>query len=247
MNSKSFRMDRRRFLQMSGAALATAAVMPAMLANELAMHPKRLSVGFAPLDGDARVVAASSIPSGDGAFIRTGARVTVLGSGGIAPQQRRAVELVAHYGITDNGTRTYVPFRAWSCSRGVTGCGNKAVSFNVPVDEEQRVLFSVMAEQPPVRQDGLLARYATNGDASSEAVALPVALSLQSDAGSIKLARGFYFLAPLFEGDSEPSWSACELLNEGGRVSLVERGLFESRPAQFEHFILRVDYVPEKK
>lgn len=249
MNSKSIRMDRRRFLQTSGAALATAAVVPAMLANELSMHPKRLSVGFAPIDGDGRVVPASSIPSGDGAFIRTGARITILGTSGSAPAQRRTVELVAHYGINnDDGTRTYTPFRAWGCSRGVTGCPNKAYSFNVPVDEEQRVLFSVMAEDLPVRGEGLLARYATTDAApAAPPVALPIALSLQSDPGSIKLARGYYFLAPLFEGDSEPAWSSCELQTEGPRVSLVERGLFESRAAQFEHFVLRVDYVPEKK
>ena len=172
MNSKSFRMDRRRFLQTSGAALASAAVAPAMLANELAMRPKRLSIGFAPLDGDGRVVPATSITAGDGAFIRTGARVTVLGTGGTSAAARRGVELLAHYGFDDNGTRAYAPVRVWGCSR-LTGCTGKQVSFNVPVDEEQRVMFSVTAEEPPVKQEGMLTRYTPSDAAASPAVSLP--------------------------------------------------------------------------
>lgn len=247
MSSKSFRIDRRRFLQTSGAALASAAVAPGMLASELAMRPKRLSVGYASLEGDGRVMPASSIPAGDGAFIRTGARITVLGSRGSSPAQRRSVELVAHYGLNDdNGTRVYAPFRVWGCSRDASGCANKAVGFNMPVDEEQRVLFSVLAGEPPARPDGLLSRYTTTAT-PGDPVALPIALSLQSDASSLKLARGYYFIAPLFEGDSEPSWSSCEVNRESADGTLIERSLFESRPAQFEHFVIRVDYAPEPK
>jgi len=246
MSSKSFRIDRRRFLQTSGAALASAAVAPGMLANELAMRPKRLSVGYAPLEGDAGVMPASSIPAGDGAFLRTGARITVLGSRGASPSQRRSVELLAHYGITGaDGTRVYAPFRVWGCSRDTSGCAGKAVAFNVPMDEEQRVLFSVLAAEAPARPDGLLSRYATTAT-PGDPVSLPIVLSLQSDASSLKLARGYYFVAPLFEGDSEPSWSSCEV-NREGSVALIERSLFDSRPAQFEHFVFRIDYAPEPK
>jgi hypothetical protein len=85
---------------------------------------------------------------------------------------------------------------------------------------------------------------ATAATAPAAATSLPVELSLLGTAGSHKLARGFYFIAPLFEGDSEPSWSSCELKNNEGQWSLVERSLFEdAKPAAFEHFILRIDYA----
>ena len=54
-----------------------------------------------------------------------------------------------------------------------------------------------------------------------EGAALPVTLSLASGDDSLKLVRGFYVVAPLFENDSEPSWSGYGLNKVDGRWALT--------------------------
>ncbi len=136
MITKRHQMGRRDFLRVSSTcALATAAVGPKLLAEVAAASPRRLVVGFSSPDEFAGVIAAASIPAGDGAFIGRGARITVSGASGApaAPRARRAVDLLAHYSYFEGSERKSVPFRAWSCSR-TTGCQGNRVSFNVPVD-----------------------------------------------------------------------------------------------------------------
>src|SRR5688500_13506930 len=132
MNTKRHQMGRREFLYVSSTcAVATAFVGPALLADAASPAPRRLAVGFASPDDFAGVVAATDIPSGDGAFIGRGARITVSGASGasVDPLARRAVDLLAHYSYLDGGERKSVPFRAWSCSR-TTGCQGNQLSFN---------------------------------------------------------------------------------------------------------------------
>jgi hypothetical protein len=233
------KMDRREFLVVSSTvAAATAAVGPKLFAGEAAV-PKRLAVGFAPPEESAALAAASSIPAGDGGFIRRGARVTVSGASGAPadPRSRRAVDLLVNYSYLDGAERREAPFHAWSCSR-TTGCQGSPVRFTVPVDEVQKISFSVGVASgrvtPATRRRASGPSPATSGDA------LPVTLSMLSDPSSLKLVRGFYVIVPLFEGDGEPRWSAYTLDRREGRWALHDR---EGNVASFEHFVLRIDYA----
>lgn len=230
-------MGRRQFLVLSSTcAVAAATVGPKLFAGEAA-SPKRLAVGFKAFEQDA-VVAAASIASRDGAFIGRGARITASGASGTSaePRARRAVELVAHFSYLDGAERKVAPFRAWGCSR-VTGCQGSPVGFTVPVDEVQRVVLSVGVERG--RPEGTTSRRDALMD-STESAALPLVLSLQNEAGTYALARGFYVVVPMFEGDSDPSWSSWTVRAVDGRFALVDGA---GNVASFEHFVLRVDYA----
>jgi hypothetical protein len=235
-------MGRREFLIVSSTvAVATAAVGPKLFAGE-AVAPKRLAVGFAPPDESAKLVAASSIPAGDGAFIRRGARVAISGASGVPsdPRNRRAVDLLVNYSYWDGAERREAPYRAWACNRS-SGCQGNPVKFNVPVDEVQKISFSVGVERGD-RSAGapVTRRHVAGAPATINEDALPVTLSILSDPGSLKLVRGFYVIVPLFEGDPEPRWSAYVLDRRDGRWALHDR---DGKVAPFEHFVLQIDYA----
>lgn len=243
MITKRHQMGRREFLRVSSTcAVATAAVGPKLLAGVVSSTPRRLAVGFASLE-DAGVFAAAAIPAGDGAFIGRGARVTVSGASGMAaePSARRAVDLLAHYSYFDGAERKVAPFRAWSCSRA-TGCQGSRVSFNVPVDEQQQLVFSIETERGLPSGVAGTRREALFTGPTERSVA-PVTLSLTSEAGTLKLVRGYYVIVPLFEGDAEPSWSSFELRRHEGRMALVDR---DGGVAAFDHFVLKVDYAESR-
>jgi hypothetical protein len=243
MITKGHQLGRRDFIRVSSTcAIATAAVGPKLLADTVTFAPRRLAVGFASPDADV-VFAADSIPAGDGAFIGRGARITVSGASGAPaePRGRRAVDLLAHYSYFDGAERKSVPFRAWSCSR-TTGCQGNRVSFNVPVDEEQKLVFTVETERGTPTGTVASRREAMFGGATERAVA-PVTLSLTSEAGSLKLVRGYYIIVPLFGGDSVPSWSSFALRRHEGRMALVDSN---GNVAPFEHFVLKVDYAESR-
>jgi len=236
-------MGRRQFLIASSTCVvAAAAVGPKLFAaGEPVVQPKRLAIGFATFEEGASLAAASSIPAGDGAFIGRGARVSVSGASGASaePRGRRAVELLVNHTYFDGAERRVAPYVAWACSR-TTGCQGSSVSFTVPVDDVQSLSLSVGAEtgrpagSDATRREALVAE-------PTESVALPVAFGIQNDA-PIKLARGFYVVVPIFEGDSDPSWSAYSLRVVDGRWALVNNA---GDVAPFEHFVLRVDYAAQ--
>ena len=234
-------MGRRDFLRVSSAcALVTAVAGPKLFAAAAASAPQRLVVGFASPEDFDGVIAASSIPAGDGAFIGRGARITVHGARRTSaePRARRTVDLLAHYSYFDGAERKSVPFRAWSCSRA-SGCEGHRAAFNVPVDEEQKLSFSLETERGTPSGGGA-SRRELLAPAAERAVS-PVTLSLTSEAGSLKLVRGYYILVPLFDSESEPSWSSYELRSHEGRMTLLDR---DGNVAPFEYFVLRVDYAP---
>ena len=244
MTTKRHQMGRREFLAVSSTcALVTAAVGPRLLADVAAASPRRLAVGFAPLEEDAGVVAAVAVTAGDGAFIGRGARITVSGASGTPsePRARRAVDLLAHYSYFDGAERKSVPFRAWSCSRA-TGCQGNQVGFNVPVDEQQKLVFSVETERGKPAGVAATRRDAMFGGGSTETNVARLTLSLTSEAGTLKLVRGYYVIVPLFDADREPSWSSFRIGRDQGRMALVDG---DGNVAPFEHFILRIDYAPQ--
>jgi len=239
-------MARRQFLILSSTcAVAAATVGPKLFAGAVAL-PKRLAVGFAAFEENAAVFAASVIPASDGGFIGRGARITVSGASGapVQPRDRRAVQILAHFSYLDGVERRSAPFHAWACSRS-TGCQGNSVGFNVPVDEVQRISLSLGIETgEPKKSAGRQLQSQALGASESiatESTALPLTLSLQNEAGSFKLARGFYVVVPMFEGDSEPYWSTWALRVVDGRRTLVDAA---GNAAPFEHFVIRADYAP---
>lgn len=235
-------IGRREFLVVSSTvSVATAALGPRLFASE-GTAPRRLTFGYAPLDADAPVRSALEIPASDGGFIGRGARIVVSGSSGGSgdPRARRALEFLAHFSYYDGAERKIAPFRAWATNR-TPGEHGHSVAFHVPVDEVQKISFSVGVERP---SDGMVfravKRRASAGGDQQTLDALPVVLSLQGEADSLKLARGFYVIVPLFDGDSEPRWPSWTLATREGRVQLVDAA---GNPASFEHFVLKTDYA----
>jgi hypothetical protein len=241
-------MGRRAFLKTSTCALATAAVGPRLFAD--VWQPKLMVAAFAPLDisagtemSAANVIDARRAPAPDAAFIRHGARISAFGLSGGEPRDRRAIDLLTHFAIGSGRERQLVPYFAWA-----GGGSNAPVSFHVPVDEEQRIRFSVTAKMPAPQaagtssRRGLLARRQT----ALEPRAIPVELSLGSEAGTIPLSRGFYVIVPVYDGQSAPRWSSYSLRQVAGGWALHELRGTEIRPATFEHFVVRVDYATKK-
>jgi hypothetical protein len=118
------------------------------------------------------------------------------------------------------------------------------VSFNVPIDEVQKLSFSVGVERDGRPSGGPTTRRravgAAGGSSSMTSEAMPVTLTLLSEPGTLKLVRGFYVIVPLFENDGEPRWSAYALQRIEGRWMLVDGA---GKTAPFEHFVLRIDYA----
>jgi hypothetical protein len=232
-------IGRRQFLIVSSTcAVAAATVGPKLFASERASQPKRLAVGFATLEEPA-VFDAARVPAGDGRFIGRGARIVASGASGASadPRLRRGVELLAHYSYFEGAERLSTPFVAWACSRA-TGCQGNGVGFTVPVDDVQKIVFTIGVETG--RPAGAASRRDTFSLEATESVPLPLTLSLQNEPGSVKLARGYYVVVPMFENDSDPRWSAWQLGTAGGRRALVDG---DGNVAPFEHFVLKVDYA----
>jgi hypothetical protein len=235
MEKKTDLVGRRQFIATSAMAVAVTALSPKLFAGEAASIARRVAVGYASFDDAAAVMAAAAVPAGDGGFIGRGARISISGvSGGSDdPKARRAVELLVNYSYLDGAVRREAPFRAWACSRA-TGCQGNPVSFTVPVDEVQRISFGVAVE----RVGGFAGKTERRSAVPDEP--LPLALTLMSGADTLKLARGFYVLVPLFDEEREPPWSRYELKQLEGRWALHDR---VGNPAPFEHFVLRIDYA----
>jgi hypothetical protein len=234
------RVGRRQFLKVSSAsAIAVAVLGPDIFAEEMQV-PQRLAVGFASF-GDT-FSSASSIPASDGTFIGRGARITLSGASrpAGAPAGRRMTELITHFSYLDGARTKSAPFIAWVCSR-VEGCQGGNSSFYVPVDETQKLSFTVGVEGGTAVAAKTTRRRAVGGDASQHrAASVPLTLSLQEEKGSVRLARGHYVILPVFEGDSEPRWGDWSIGSVDGRVQLVDRN---GQPAPFEHFVLKTDYA----
>jgi hypothetical protein len=225
-------IGRRDFLKSASVALATAAVGPQMFAAA-SSKPKSIVAGFSPLGAETaatefafNVSSADRLSGPDGTFLRTDARIRVAGVSGGVLKNRRSREFVAHFSVGHGGTRQSAPFTAWRCGRSFD-C-NTPVSFNVPVNDDQKIQFSVLGE----------------GASAPEETALPVELTLRNGGQGVPLNRGYYIIVPLFEQQVTPAWSMYMLRrNAAGRLALHEIANGEVRPVDFEHFVIRVDYA----
>lgn len=234
---------RREFLVATSASILTAAVHPRLFASDAAQpSSKRLAVGFAHTAGKAHLIDAASIPTGDPAFIRLGARIAISGSSGTAgaPRQRRIVELLTHFSYFDGATLTSAPFHAWSASR-VTGEQGSPVRFLVPVDLLQKLSLTVVVESGDHAAGAHISRRraATSPGGMVGATPLPLSLSVQYDPAAIPLLRGYYVVVPLFDAEPAPDWSGYHLTRVDGRWTLTDEA---GRQAEFEHLVLNVSY-----
>lgn len=233
-------IGRREFLVVSSTcALATAVIGPKAFAGDAAAPAKRLAVGFVAFGEPSTLASAASIPSGDGAFIARGARVWMCAaSGSVSAGGRRGVELLTHYSYLDGAERRDAPFRAWASGRN--GSDAQSIAFSVPVDETQKIDFSVAIERPVSQTGGTRSRRrAVGGAKTTQLDHLPLSLTLLSGEG-LKLARGYYVIVPLLEDEREPRWSSYAMHTTDGRPRVVD--LF-GEPAPFEHFVLSIDYA----
>ena len=239
MSTNRVEMGRREFLVLSSTALATVAVMPKLFAGESAavVGEARLAVGFASFEERASAMDATRV-SADGAFISRGALVGICGVRNISknPRDRRAVEVLAHYSVADGAERKDIPLRAWAAGRSSEAQG-KVAFFNMPVDETQKLVFSFATERGRPG-GGAASRRDTFGEPTVSNTST-LTLSLTGEPGSIKLARGFYIVVPMFDRDSDPRWSSWRVGELDGRWSLVDG---DNNPANFEHVILSIDY-----
>ena len=241
MNTNGHEIGRREFLLLSSTcALAAVTVGPRLFAESSGASLKRLAVGFVPLLGESRAYPAAELPAGDGRFISRGARVSVSGASGSYPgsPERRAVELVTHYSYFEGSERREAPFLAWGCNRR-TRCQGNSIRFTIPVDEDQKIRFSVGVEAGPVSKDDPSIRDRALS-AVAESHALPVTLSLLSEPDSLKLVPGHYVIAMLFENDVEPVWSDWQLRRVDGRLALTDEG---GTLAPFEHLVVSIDLL----
>ena len=232
-------IGRRNFLKVSSAAIATVTLAPRLLAGDEA--PRRLVVGYASLGKAQHFRPASTLGSGDGAFISRGARISLSGLAGAEATAKagRAVELVVNYTYSDGAERKQAPFVAWG-SNTQTGSHGSPISFTVPVDEEQRISIDIRTQRNVSTAGALTSRRrAVGGPGEPMNESHPIFLTLLSEEGT-KLQRGNYAIVPLFGGDPEPLWYAYEVAMVDGRRSLVDDA---GEPASFPHFIVRVDYA----
>jgi len=238
---QKLRVGRREFIQISSGAAAGALLFgPELFAGESAPLPTRLAVGFAscivdtsrlPID----VEPAKAIWGSDGRFLNKDAQISVVSSGRapIDPKARRIVELNAHFAYRDGGVERSAPFFAWTFDRSTGRSGNRS-NFRMPLDEKQAIRITVGKTAAPS-----VSRRRAAGAAGSS-TSLPFNLSLIDGPDSYRLARGFYIIVPLLDGEPEPDWSSCWMWYVNDRWGLHEGG--DKHAATFEHLVLRVDY-----
>ena len=240
-------MGRREFLLLaSGTAVAAVAfggqkILP--LPTPTGSSLSTVSLGYldprsVDVAGNVRVSSAAVVPSGDGSLISSGARVIILGANLSKSSQRDKILLDAKFPVWIDGAWKPVSFQAWSFDR-TSRTESSPVSFYVPLDTHQRLTMSLVtrttASQPQVvtRRDMLSV---APGSALDE---VPVVLSITSESGSMKLRRGYYFIAPLMTGEREPNWASFQTHPDDG-YKLYDG----STPADFDYIILKIDVAP---
>jgi hypothetical protein len=240
-------VGRREFLVMSGAAVALATVGDRLAfggSTPAVTPPMRLSVGFVANEGAAahasalsnlnsRTVDALSIGSSDGTFVSAGLRLRISGHGGKFGKAS-SVQLVQH--VDAPGSKEPIDVFVWQSGRY-----GSPTAYTVRLSERQRVDFSLVLRVPAppqkvTRRDALTGGVAT-GDQS-----VPFILSLQNEAGAVRLRRGTYMIAidSLLTG-ATADWSSLHLRDDKG-LSVVEGDGSAAAPSKSEFLLITADY-----
>jgi hypothetical protein len=230
----SRKVARREFLKTgSAAAIGLSAMVSAESLFAAAptdrMIMPLLGVGYAPEVPEAghsvRLAAAGKALSGDPSFISRGARVTIHSFA----RMRRHKALAGGAAIdVIHPALSYTPekyprFRAWAYSTDKNAVENDGgpIGFTVPVTATQGLQF-VIRRVP--------------GETDETPVEMPLALTLGSETGALKLQRGVYVIAFRESfGDSVPPWSAHS-------VSL-RNGQYVVDATAFSYAVMLIDYA----
>jgi hypothetical protein len=240
-------MGRREFLLLaSGTAVAAVAfggqhILPVPTAAGSSLST--FSLGYldprsVDLDGNVRVSSAAVIPSGDGSLISGGARVAILGANLSKSSQRDKILLDVKFPVWTDGAWKPISFQAWSYDR-TTATTSNSVSFYVPLDAQQRLTMSLATRTAASSPKAVSRREILSVAPSSTLDEVPVVLSITSETGSMKLRRGYYFIAPLMTGEKEPNWASLQTHPDKG-YKLYDG----STPADFDYIILHVEAAP---
>lgn len=230
---------RREFLRISSAAAMGLAVVALgerdlFAATSSGLVPL-MDVGYAPslpaTGFSIPLASASAILSPDPAFIRKGARITVLGAKRAASHANvlGGIAVDALFNVSHRSPDDPLRFKFFSVSgRTDADAISGPLSFTVQVPSTGGVSFMVR-RQPPVSDTK------TASSASSQADGTPLTLSLGNVAGP-KLARGVYVLAfREDDGDSMGDWRRMNLASG-------DEGVYVSG-APFTYLVLNVDYA----
>jgi len=250
MSQRERGIDRREFLITSSTAAAVAAMVgPAALADVTGETPSRFAVGFVRT-GDvatsgegvtSNVRAARRAGGADTDFSGDRAAVTILGICPADGDTHRTSELIAHFEIADGDQKLSVPYRAWGTNRA-TGCAGKTVTFTVPVADTGKVSLSLLPRTPEAKP--IVSRRSLFEREEENNGPVPVTLSVRGGRGTTKLMRGYYVIVPLYGREREPRWSSYRLRVTNHRYAL--ENVIDSRPANFEHAVVKIAHVEEQ-
>ena len=227
------KVNRREFLT-TGSAAAIGLTAIALSPQSVLAAPKGaidplLGVGYAPslptVGESIHLSAAGEALAGDPAFIRRGARVAVSAFKRAARYQGvlggTAIDVI-HPAIGFARPK-YPRFRAWSYSTDSNHVDNvgSGITFGTPVTATEGLQFIVRRVT------------ATKEEPATET---PLALTLGSASGTMKLQRGVYVVAFRESADdSAPSWNA--------RLLSSREGQFVVDTTAFSYAVLTIDYA----
>jgi hypothetical protein len=253
-------IGRRQFLlASSGTALAVMAFGQdafTVPAGQSAAADLPFSIGFVdadlmPATGDdqrfrANAAAADRMTSGDGSFIRNGARISVKAAH-VTPRSasgRAAIDITVQYDISDGGAPRQVPFYAVSYRKSA-GAVIPNSSFRVPLNPDQNVAMVIASSGSGTTTAASTASATTMRSRRSILDALKtepkpgeVKFALATNGGP-KLRRGFYVVAFPAAGAATPDWSSIQLQRD---FELYQMKGFTPSKVDFEYVVLAVDY-----
>ncbi len=188
----------------------------------------RITVGYgAPLMADASpVIEASSLSAGDAEFARRGARVTIFGLEGmastLASEGMKSFSLDIAYPVADSAEPVLV--HAWNFVKGPLAHVSPGNSFVAPVGYDSGLNLVLESE-----------------DGAGVKRRAECRFTVGSEAGTPKLLRGLYALAP---SDAFAWGGLVWRLGEGSRPRLVQRmaPVGESAGSEFPCLAMMVDY-----
>lgn len=229
---------RREFLRISSAAamgLAVVALGERDLFAAASGSVPLMDVGYAPslpaTGFSVPLASANSILSPDPAFIRNGARITVVGAKRAASHANApgGIAVDALFNVSHRGPDDPLRFKFFSVNgRSDHDAISGPLAFTVQVPSTGGVSFMVRRQSP-------VSDTKTAASASSQPDGTPLTLSLGNVAGP-KLARGVYVLAFREEdGDSMADWRRMT-------IAPSEDGYYVSG-ATFSYLALKVDYA----
>ena len=146
-------------------------------------------------------------------------------------------------GQINQGQRTFeLPDPIALCVSVPFHVSGKPVGFTVPVADTGKVSLSLLPRTPEAKP--IVSRRSLFSREDDNEGPVPVTLSLRGGRGTTKLMRGYYVIVPLYGREREPRWSSYRLRMTNHRYAL--ENVIDSRPAGFEHAVVKIAHVEEQ-